>query len=219
KRPEPFTKKQVQTLALIVIGLAVMIIFPLLKNFMPDSAFIAAVSKGLEPSLVSTVLLVIALMLKLGDQKKALNFVPFSTIILVCGVGMLVSVATQAGAVDMFSSWIGDNLSATAAKLVIALVAGCMSFFSSTLGVVGPALIPMIPNIAGATGVSVTALVSGIMIGGHFAGVSPFSTGGAMTLAGENNEEAKNKLFIQLMVLSIASILFASVLVFIGVIR
>ena len=83
KRPEPFTKKQVQTLALIVIGLAVMIIFPLIKNFMPDSAFIAAVSKGLEPSLVSTVLLVIALMLKLGDQKKALNFVPFSTIILV----------------------------------------------------------------------------------------------------------------------------------------
>ena len=64
-----------------------------------------------------------------------------------------------------------------------------------------------------------TALGSGIMIGGHFAGVSPFSTGGAMTLAGENNEEAKNKLFIQLMVLSIASILFASVLVFIGVIR
>lgn len=219
KRPEPFTKKQVQTLALIVIGLAVMIIFPLIKNFMPDSAFIAAVSKGLEPSLVSTVLLVIALMLKLGDQKKALNFVPFSTIILVCGVGMLVSVATQAGTVDMFSSWIGDNLSATAAKLVIALVAGCMSFFSSTLGVVGPALIPMIPNIAGATGVSVTALVSGIMIGGHFAGVSPFSTGGAMTLAGENNEETKNKLFIQLMVLSIASILFASVLVFIGVVR
>jgi len=217
KRPEPFTKKQ--ALALIVIGLAVMIIFPLIKNFMPDSAFIAAVSKGLEPSLVSTVLLVIALMLKLGDQKKALNFVPFSTIILVCGVGMLVSVATQAGAVDMFSSWIGDNLSATTAKLVIALVAGCMSFFSSTLGVVGPALIPMIPNIAGATGVSVTALVSGIMIGGHFAGVSPFSTGGAMTLAGENNEETKNKLFIQLMVLSIASILFASVLVFIGVVR
>ena len=40
-----------------------------------------------------------------------------------------------------------------------------------------------------------------------------------MTLAGENNEEAKNKLFIQLMVLSIASILFASVLVFIGVVR
>ena len=195
KRPEPFSKKQIQTLALIVIGLAVMIIFPLLKNFMPDSAFIAAVSKGLEPSLVSTVLLVIALMLKLGDQKKALNFVPFSTIILVCGVGMLVSVATKAGAVDMFSSWIGDNLSATAAKLVIALVAGCMSFFSSTLGVVGPALIPMIPNIAGATGVSV------------------------MTLAGENNEETKNKLFIQLMVLSIASILFASVLVFIGIVR
>ena len=63
-------------------------------------------------------------MMKLGDQKKALNFVPFSTIILVCGVGMLVSVATSAGAVDMFSSWIGENLSATAAKLVIALVAG-----------------------------------------------------------------------------------------------
>lgn len=219
QKPSPFNQKQIITLALIFIGLGVMVVFPLLSNLMPDVALISALKKSMEPSLVSAILLTVALILKLGDEKKALNFVPFSTIILVCGVGMLVAVATKAGAVDIFSTWIGDNLSATAAKLVVALVAGCMSFFSSTLGVVGPTLIPMIPNISGATGVSVTALVSAIMIGGHFAGVSPFSTGGAMTLAGEKDEENKNKLFLQLMLLSVCSIVFASLLVLVGIVR
>lgn len=219
EKPAGFTNKQKYTLGLILLGLAVMVVFPLLVQLVPNSNMLSRISKSLEPSLVSTVLLVIALIFKLGDEKKALNFIPFSTIILVCGVGMLVSVAKAAGAVDMFSSWIGSNLSELTVKIITGIVAGFMSFFSSTLGVVAPTLIPMIPNISASTGVSTTALVSTIMIAGHFAGVSPFSTGGAMTLAGEKDEAKRDKLFIKLMALSLCSIAFASLLIVIGIIR
>ena len=108
-------------------------------------------------------------------------------------------------------------MSPTVAKAVVAICAGVMSLFSSTLGVVGPTLIPFIPTIATATGVSATALISAIMVGGHFAGVSPFSTGGAMTMAGETDEGKKNKLFISLIILAAGSIIFASLLTVLGV--
>ncbi len=218
EKPAAFTKKQKQTLVLVFGGLAIMVIFPLLKSLFPGVALFKTINSALEPSLLFTVLLVIALLMKLGDQKKALNFIPWGTIILVCGTGMLVAVAKQAGAIDYLATWLGESLSPFAAKVMVGLIAGLMSFFSSTLGVVAPTLIPIIPGLATATGISATALISAIMVGGHFAGVSPFSTGGAMTLAGEENEEKKNKLFVALMILSIASIILASLLTVIGVI-
>lgn len=217
QKPEAFTSKQKQTIGVIIFGLAYMVAFPLLKAILPDVAIIATIAKASEPSLLFTVLLVISLLLKLGDEKKALNFIPWGTIILVCGTGMLVSVAKSAGAIDYLSSWIGNNLSPLMAKVVVGLCAGAMSFFSSTLGVVGPTLIPMVPGISEATGIAATTFVSAIMVGGHFAGVSPFSTGGAMTMSGEKDETKKSKLFVSLMALSVGSIVFASLLTVLGV--
>lgn len=218
EKPAPLSKTQKKTAGVILFGLVFAVIFPLLKSLFPSVAFFGTIKGATEPSLLFCVLLVVSLLMKLGDEKKALNFVPWGTIILVCGTGMLVSVAKSAGAIDYLSSWISSNMSPLVAKTVIALVAGAMSFFSSTLGVVGPTLIPFIPGIATATGVHATALISAIMVGGHFAGVSPFSTGGAMTMAGETDETKKNKLFVSLMALSVCSIVFASLLTIIGVI-
>lgn len=218
EKPAPLTNKQKQTTFVIFLGLAIAVVFPLLESLLPGIGFFATVSGAIEPSLLFCVLLVLCLLFKLGDEKKALNFVPWSTIVLVCGTSMLVAVASSAGAIDYLSSWISESMSPVVAKAVVAICAGIMSLFSSTLGVVGPTLIPFIPGISAATGVSATALISAIMIGGHFAGVSPFSTGGAMTMAGETDEAKKNKLFISLIILAAGSILFAALLTVIGVI-
>lgn len=218
KKPDPLDKKQTQTAVVIAIGLVIAVVFPLLKTLLPSVELIGTISGAIEPSLLFCVLLVISLLMHLGDEKKALAFVPWSTIILVCGAAMLVAVANKAGAIDSLSTWVSGGLSPIMAKIVLALVGGFMSFFSSTLGVVGPTLIPFVSSISAATGVSATALISSIMVGGHFAGVSPFSTGGGMTLAGETDEAKKNKLFVSLMALSVASILFASLLTVLGVI-
>jgi di/tricarboxylate transporter len=217
-KPDALSKKQVQTAVIIAIGLVIAVLFPLLKTLFPTVAIISTLSSAIEPSLLFCVLLVISLLMHLGDEKKALAFVPWSTIILVCGAAMLVAVANKAGAIEVLSTWVSDGLSPVMAKIVLAMVGGFMSFFSSTLGVVGPTLIPFVSGISAATGVSATALISSIMVGGHFAGVSPFSTGGGMTMAGETDEVKKNKLFVSLMALSVGSILFASFLTVLGVI-
>lgn len=217
QKPDSFSHKQRQTLGLIGFGLAFMVVFPLLKTIFPNVALFATIKGASEPSLLFVVLLGIGLLMRLGEEKKSLAFIPWGTIILVCGTGMLVSVAQKAGAIEYLSAWLGDNLSPFAAKAIISLCAGAMSFFSSTLGVVAPTLIPIIPGVASATGVASTALISAIMVGGHFAGVSPFSTGGAMTLAGETDEDKKGRLFIQLICLSFGSILFASLLTILGI--
>lgn len=218
EKPAPLNAKQKNTLTLIGIGLLIMVVVPMLHKAMPGAAAITLINKALNPSLFFTVLLVIGLLLKLSSQKEALSFVPFNMIILICGTGMLVSVAKKAGAIDLLVANLGSDLSPFIAKLLVALVAGGMSLFSSTLGVVAPALIPIISGLSDATGVSVATFVSAIMIGGHFAGVSPFSTGGAMTLAGEHDETKANKLLVQLLILAGGSICFASFLTIIGLI-
>ena len=218
QKPDAFNVRQKKTLWIIGIGLAMMALFPLMATLMPSVEWIKFVRKSLNPALLFTVLLVIGLALKLGDQKKAISFIPFNLILMICGTGMLVSVAKKAGAIKLLVEILGNNLSPFAARLIVSLVAGCMSLVSSTIGVVAPALIPIVSGLSDSTGVSVVTLVSAIMIGGHFAGVSPFSTGGAMTLAGERDEAKANKLLISLFVFAVCSIIFASFLTVTGII-
>lgn len=77
EKPVPFSSKQKETLVLIISGLAFMVLIPFLHTFMPENGTITAINKALSPALVFTVLLVIALIMKLGNQKAALNFIPW----------------------------------------------------------------------------------------------------------------------------------------------
>lgn len=219
KEPEPFTPKQKTTLVLIFSGLIAYTVFPLLVTLFPHIRLFAAINSNLDTGLIAMALTAVALLLRIGNEKDALACVPWNTILLICGMGMLIAVSVKAGAIVSLSKWMGANVSSSSAPLIMAVAAGCMSFFSSTLGVVAPTLGGLIPGISQATGVSATAMTSIMMIAGHFAGLSPFSTGGAMSLTGVRSEEEKNKLMLELILMSGAAILLSVVMVAIGVIQ
>ena len=219
KVPEPFNQQQKLTLVLIFSGLAAYTLFPLLAILLPSVTFFATINSKLDTGLIAVVLTASALLLKVGNEKEALACVPWNTIILICGMGMLISVAVKAGAIVSLSAWMGANVSSNSAPIIMAIAAGGMSFFSSTLGVVAPTLGGLIPGISQATGVSVTAMTSIMMIAGHFTGLSPFSTGGAMSLTGVTSEEEKNKLMLQLILMAGAAMVLAIALVAVGIIR
>ena len=61
---------------------------------------------------------------------------------------MLIAVAVKAGTIDALSAWIGSNVPVALVPIAFSLVAAFMSFFSSTTGVVAPALFPLIPALA-----------------------------------------------------------------------
>lgn len=137
----------------------------------------------------------IALLMKLAPQKEIIAKVPWNTILMIAGAGMLIAVAVQAGTIDMLSQWIGGNVPVFLIPVAFSIVGAIMSFFSSTTGVVCPALFPLIPGLAAATGINPVALFTCTVLGAQSSAISPFSSGGSLIIGSCGNEEERTTLF------------------------
>lgn len=215
-KPEPLTYKQKQNLVLILLLMTMVLIFPLLKNFFPNINVIAKISSKVDVGLISIIMSIIALFLNLADEKQVIAKVPWNTLIMICGVGILISVAIEAGTINLLSHWIGTNIPTIAIPFVVAIVGAFMSFFSSTLGVVSPALFPLVPTLSATTGLPPAILFTCIVVGAQSSAISPFSSGGSMVLGAISNEEERTLMFPKLIFLAVpSSVLCATIYAFV----
>ena len=203
KKPEPFDEKQRKTLTLILAMMAVVLIFPLLKLIAPNVAIISTINSKIDVGLVAIVFAVIALLMNLAPQKEVIARIPWNTIIMIAGAGMLIAVAVQAGTIEALSNWIGSNVPAFLIPIAFSIVGAIMSFFSSTTGVVAPALFPLIPGLAAASGLNPMALFACTILGAQSSAISPFSSGGSLILGSCGNEEDRNTLFNRLLLTAV----------------
>lgn len=220
ERPGAFTKDQQTTLWLIVLMMLIVLVAPLLHLALPANKAITFVNSKMDIGLVASVFAVIALLMKLGDEKKVVAMVPWGTLIMICGVGMLISVAIKAGTIDVLASWIGTSLPAYLVPLAMCVVAAVMSLFSSTLGVVTPALFPLVPALASSMAIDPLLLFICIVIGAQASAISPFSSGGSLVLGSCATDAGRSELFPQLLFRAvpigcIAALLLTGVLTFI----
>jgi len=155
----------------------------------------------------------ILILLKCVDEKKALKGIPWGTLILIVGVGMLVSVITDLGGITMISEFLIGLMTDKTAVPIIALTSGILSWVSSTTGVVMPAMFPIAAEIAESMGGAsqFNELICAITATSFAAAVSPLSTGGAIILssyssATELSAERQNQLFKTLFLLSVANV-------------
>lgn len=202
-KPESFTKDQKTTLTLMIAMMVVVLVFPLLKILMPANEAISYISGKVDVGLVAIIFAVIALMLKLAPQKEAIAKIPWNTIIMIAGAGMLIAVAVEAGTIEALSNWIGSNVPAPLVPIAFSIVAAIMSFFSSTTGVVTPALFPLIPGLAASTGLSATTLFACTVLGAQSSAISPFSSGGSLILGSTPKEEDRTTLFNRLLMTAV----------------
>ncbi len=198
-KPEKLNTKQKQTLYLILALVFTVLIFPILSLIFPNSSGIAYLNKKIDVGLIAIIFTVIALFMKLGNQREVIAKVPWNTLIMICGIGMLIKVAIKAGTVDMIAGWVGSSIAPWLVPFVLTLIGGFMSFFSSTLGVVTPALFPVVPAIAAASGLNPMLLFTVIVTGAQATSISPFSSGGSLILGSIESEEERSKLFPKLM--------------------
>ena len=217
--PTAFNQQQKTTLWLTLLMMALVLMAPIAHLIFPDSATATFINSKMDIGLIASVFSVIALLLKLGDERKAMASVPWSTLIMICGVGMLIAIAIKAGTIDMLASWIGTNIPASLVPLAFGVVAALMSLFSSTLGVVTPALFPIVPSIAGNLGLDPMIIFICIVAGAQATSISPFSSGGSLMLGACPNEEARSGLFSQLLFRAapigiVAALIFSIVLTF-----
>ena len=187
--PEAFNAVQKKTLALVVSMIVVVLIFPILHIIFLQVGLIKTLDKAIDVGLVAVVFAVLALLMNLGDEKEVIKKVPWGTLIMICGVGMLISVAIKAGTVKLIAGFVTDTIPAPVVPIVMAAIGGFMSFFSSTMGVVTPALFPLVPNLAEASGIDAAVLFSAIVIGAQATAISPFSSGGSLVLSTVSEEE------------------------------
>ena len=110
KNPEPFNEKQRLTLQLMLFLMAVVLVFPILSLLMPEHAGIADLSGKIDVGLVAVCFAVLALLFDLAPQKEVIARVPWNTILMIAGAGMLIAVAVEAGTINALSAWIGSNI-------------------------------------------------------------------------------------------------------------
>jgi Na+/H+ antiporter NhaD/arsenite permease-like protein len=180
--PEPFTRIQIITLACIVILIVGVTVFK------ADIGYLA-ISLAALLSLLGA-----------ADQEAAFKMVPWSTIIMVCGVSVLISILQVTGGMDLFTSLLASVASVGNITALIALVTGVISVYSSSSGVVMPAFIPIVPSlIAKLGGGNPVAIISSINVGSHLVDVSPLSTLGALCIANAAPHEDRHLLFRHLL--------------------
>lgn len=190
-----FNTQQKLTMIVIVILVVVCIAFKINVGL---SAFIAA-----------SVLIIC----KAVDEKQAIRGIPWGTLILVVGVGMLISVITNLGGISLVSDFLIGLMTEKTAVPIMAATAGILSWVSSTTGVVMPTLFPVCAEIAESFGDSVNyvELISSLVSTSFAAAISPLSTGGAIIIssysaATDLSIPEQNKLFKTLFLLSVANV-------------
>ena len=211
ERPEAFTDKQRINLYLMIAMIIVVLIFPILHIILPGAEAITFINSKMDVGLVAVLFSVIAMFFGLASQKDVIAKVPWNTIIMICSVGMLINVAIEAGTIDLLAAWAGSSLPTWIVPIAFSIIGAIMSFFSSTLGVVCPALFPLVPTLAGTTGINPLTLFACIIIGAQSSAISPFSSGGSLVLGSCSTEEERNEMFPKLLFVAVPVSVLSSV--------
>jgi di/tricarboxylate transporter len=138
-------------------------------------------------------------LLKAANEKEAIKKMPWSVILMVCGVTVLIGVLAAQRGIDLFTDMLAQIASPGTVTFVIAFVTGAVSVYSSTSGVVLPAFLPTVPGLAERLNADPMAIASSMNVGGHLVDLSPLSTIGALCIAALPNEADGKKLFNQLL--------------------
>ena len=134
-----------------------------------------------------------------ADHKDAVRKMPWSVIVMMSGVTVLIALLERTGGLDLFTAALARLATPGTITFVIAFVTGLISVYSSTSGVVLPAFLPTIPGlIERLGGGDPLAIAASMNVGAHLVDLSPLSTTGALCIAavasGENVRSVFNKL-------------------------
>lgn len=199
QKPEPFDKKQKQSIFLIILMMSIVLVFPILHLVFPDAKTISFLNSKIDIAFLAITFSLISLLMKLADEKKVVALVPWGTLIMICGVGMLIALGVKLGIITTLSEWLAHNVPVWVIPVLLCLISAIMSVFSSTLGVVAPTLFPIVPALAITSGLNPLVLFICIVVGAQATAISPFSSGGSLIMASAPADIDKTKFFNQLL--------------------
>ncbi len=202
EKPPKFSAIQMKTFVVVLVAFALMVI-PSLLNVWVKAPVVKTLAGFCQPQVIMIFGALICAFMKLGDEKKVIRSVPMNTIVMIVGVYSLIKVASEAGLVDVVANALSSSIPAFLVPGAIVLFAAFLSFFSSSTSTVMPLMYPLVPALATGLGLNPIALYSCVFFGGLTTAMSPFSTGGALTIASCPNNEVKEQLTNQMIIVSL----------------
>jgi di/tricarboxylate transporter len=183
ERPERFTRRQWLTIAAIAGWIA------------------AVVGLGASIGLSAFAAAAVVILPGASDETTAVKRMPWSAILMVCGMTMLVALVDKTGGMDVFTSLLAKLARPSTINGVIAFVTGIISTYSSTSAVVLPTFLPTVPGLVRQVGGGdPLAVALSINVGASIVDVSPLSTLGALCVAAVADAGIARDLFRKLLV-------------------
>lgn len=184
---------------------------------------ICCIGFKLDTGLFAFVMAAVLILLGCADEKKAIKSIPWGTLLMICGVGVLVNMISLLGGIDLISDTLASFMTEHTATPIMAATSGILSWVSSTTAVVMPTLYPISAEICQRfAGVNYVELIAAITATSFAAAISPLSTGGAIIMssysaARETSTEEMNKMFYTLFLLSVGNVVVNVLMAAIGV--
>lgn len=187
ERNAPFERRHLLTLGIGALWVAGVV---LLKLPLGVSAFAATA---------------VLLLLGAGDDSATIKQVPWSVLVMVSGVSMLIGVLEVTGGMELFTDLLARIASPASVNGMMAFVTGAISTYSSTSGVVYPTFLPAVPGlIEKLGGGNALEVALSINVSAALVDVSPISTLGALCVAALPKDDDPKRLFRQLLTWGLA---------------
>ena len=131
-------------------------------------------------------------------QSEAVNQIPWSVVLLICGVLTYVAVLEEIGTIDYAGNAVASVGWPLLAALLICYVGAIVSAFASSIGVLG-ATIPLAVPFLLEGSVGAIGMIAALAVASTVVDVSPFSTNGALVVANAQNVD-RDVLFRRLLI-------------------
>jgi di/tricarboxylate transporter len=170
---------------------------------------VAVIGFKMDVGLVSFTIALILIALKAADEQASIKLIPWSVLIMVCGVNVLMNVTQKLGGIKLLANILASFMNEITVAPIMGFTAGMMAQFSSANGVVIPTLVPTVADIVAQIGGSanIHEIVFAIVVCSILT-MSPLSTAGALIMASytqgkQVDEHDQNRLFGQLFIVSV----------------
>jgi Na+/H+ antiporter NhaD/arsenite permease-like protein len=164
---------------------------------------VLALKLNLGLSAVAAATLLIAA--RAADEAAVVKGAPWGVILMVSGVSLLIALLEKTGGMGLFTALLARLSTPSTVNGVIAFVAGVVSTYSSTSGVVLPAFLPTAPKLVSELGGGdPLAVALSINVGSALVDVSPLSTLGALCVAAAGDPAEAKVLFRRLLIWGLA---------------
>jgi len=155
---------------------------------------------GMNVGMMAIIIAALLILLRTVDEQKAIKGMPWSVILMVTGVTVLIALLEKTEGLGLFTSGIARVSTPSTIAPIVAFGTGVVSVYSSTGGVVLPAFLPMVPDLAQRMGgIQPLPIAWSMSVGSSLVDLSSLSTVGALFMAGAAAGTDTRRLFNSLL--------------------